>query len=446
MTGDDEADLRAAAEQVETMLSTTPGLIDVTSDLSDQRPLLRVDVDRRKAARLGFTQAEVGQAIANALRGTEVGTVVLEGESRDIMVRPQEADEASPEQIAALELPVSQLQQQQAVDRATDELEDKQDALTEEGDELTEDGEDLADRQEDLGDRQAGAAEEQQDKAVEAAADQRAELRRGPARSPRQLAESRRARQPTAAGVAEPRPAARAAQAAPDRPARLTQAPARRPSSSQARRARREPWQQVAQLRVGGRPGRGPGRAAGRAARRGAVEQADESADQRAQQEEFTDEQEALGDEQKALGDEQEELADEQSDLAEEQSDIADIRARPIQVSDVAKVRQELAPSTVTQIDGIRAVTLTATPDTDDLGALTQTVQTQLDALLDLPAGVDDRPGRRQRRPGRGVPRAGRGHAAGHRAGVPDHGGDVPQPGPAADPADLDPVRRHRRA
>ena len=146
-TGDDPADLREAADQVENMLKTTPGLVDVTSDLSDQRPLLQVVVDRRAAAKLGFTQSEVGQAIANALRGTKVGTVVLEGESRDIMIRPQNAEEATPEQIAALELPVSQLQQQQAIERATDKLEAKQDALTEEGDELTEDGEDLADQQ-----------------------------------------------------------------------------------------------------------------------------------------------------------------------------------------------------------------------------------------------------------------------------------------------------------
>jgi HAE1 family hydrophobic/amphiphilic exporter-1 len=102
VTGDDPEDLEATAGRVENTLSTTPGLVDVSSDLSAQRPLLRVDVDKRKAASLGFTQAEVGQAIANALRGTEVGTVVLQGESRDIMVRPQQADEASPKQIAAL--------------------------------------------------------------------------------------------------------------------------------------------------------------------------------------------------------------------------------------------------------------------------------------------------------------------------------------------------------
>ena len=119
-----------------------------------------------------------------------------------------------------------------------------------------------------------------------------------------------------------------------------------------------------------------------------AEEQADESAEQRAQQERFTNEQEDLGDEQKALGDDQEELADAQSDLAEEQGDIADVRAKPIRVSAIAKVSTELAPSAVTQIDGIRAVTLTATPDVEDLGALTQTVQSRLDGLPDVPAGV----------------------------------------------------------
>ena len=112
------------------------------------------------------------------------------------------------------------------------------------------------------------------------------------------------------------------------------------------------------------------------------------AADQQAQQDEFTNEQETLTDEQKALTDEQTEIGDEQTDLAEEQADIADIRAGPIQVSDVAEVNQVLAPSAVTQIDGTRAVTITATPESDNLGALTQTVQQKLDAL-DLPAGVD---------------------------------------------------------
>ena len=144
VTGQDEASLRTAADLVENALSTTPGLVDVSSDLSDRRPLLAVTVDKRKAAALGFTQAEIGQVIANTLNGTKAGTIILEGESRDIKVRPQNADESTPEQIAALELPVSQLQQQQAVDRATDRLEKKSDRLKARGDRLKEDGDALA--------------------------------------------------------------------------------------------------------------------------------------------------------------------------------------------------------------------------------------------------------------------------------------------------------------
>ena len=72
-----------------------PGLVDVSSDLSDRRPLLAVTVNKRKAAALGFTQAEIGQVIANTLNGTKVGTVILEGESRDIKLRPQAADEST---------------------------------------------------------------------------------------------------------------------------------------------------------------------------------------------------------------------------------------------------------------------------------------------------------------------------------------------------------------
>ena len=85
-----------------------------------------------------------------------------------------------------------------------------------------------------------------------------------------------------------------------------------------------------------------------------------------------------MADEQKTLQDEQADLAEEQQDLAEEQADIADLRAGPVQVRNVATVRSVLAPSTVTEIDGDRAVTVTATPDTDDLGALTAAVQQSL--------------------------------------------------------------------
>ena len=92
--------------------------------------MLKVILDKKKAASLGFTQGDVGQAISNALRGTRVGSVTLAGEQRDIFVRSQAADEPSPSDIGNLELPVSQLQQQNAQKKASDKLADKQKALT----------------------------------------------------------------------------------------------------------------------------------------------------------------------------------------------------------------------------------------------------------------------------------------------------------------------------
>jgi hypothetical protein len=79
-----------------------------------------------------------------------VGSATLAGEQRDIFVRSQAAEEPSPSDIGNLELPVSQLQQQKAQKKASDELADKQKAL----------------------------ADEQQRQAEQATADQKAELRK----------------------------------------------------------------------------------------------------------------------------------------------------------------------------------------------------------------------------------------------------------------------------
>ncbi|MDX6224491.1 MAG: hypothetical protein QOE64_867, partial [Frankiales bacterium] len=61
---------------------------------------------------------------------------------------------------------------------------------------------------------------------------------------------------------------------------------------------------------------------------------------------------------------------------------------KPIRVKDVSKVVEVLAPTTVTQIDGTPSVTITATPNSSDLGALTKTIQDRLGGDEQLPAGV----------------------------------------------------------
>ncbi len=200
VTAPDDRALRSATTQVQSTLEAVDGLTDVRSDLTDQRPVLKVEVNRTKAAALGFTASEVGQAISEASRGTGVGTVVLSGESREITVRPQSTGDDSPAEIAALELPVSQLQQQQAVDKATDALEKEQDDLEARQDDLADrqtslgdQQEAVADRQESLGDRQQAAGEEQADEAEEAQAEQLAELRDSRQEAREGLADAREA-------------------------------------------------------------------------------------------------------------------------------------------------------------------------------------------------------------------------------------------------------------
>ncbi len=385
VTGEDAAALESTSARVESMLAGTPGLKEVSSDLSAKRPLLQVKVDRERAADLGFTSAEVGQLIGETLRGTKVGTIVLQGETRDIMVRPQDSGSASPKRIAKLELPVSQLQQQQAVDKATERLKDKQEALKDEGDGLSDRGEALQSDQENLADRQKAEGKRQQRKANAAAADQRAELRKARSKAADAASSARRQLRKLRAN-------------APKRPGPPPSlAPGAGPPLTGDRLAEYLKWQasvaaySAYQQQVAGAQA-GVAQAEAQAKQLGeqltaASDQAAESAAAQATQDQFGAEQDALGDQQKALSDDQKDLAERQSDLADEQSDIADVRARPIQVGDIAAVEEELSPSAVTQIDGTRAVTITATPDTDDLGAVTARVQQQL-TTLDPPAGV----------------------------------------------------------
>ncbi|MGI3784183.1 MAG: efflux RND transporter permease subunit, partial [Janthinobacterium lividum] len=60
ISGDDAKTLRTASDELLTLVKQVPQLTDVTSNLADERPLLRVAINRIRAAELGFTQAEIG--------------------------------------------------------------------------------------------------------------------------------------------------------------------------------------------------------------------------------------------------------------------------------------------------------------------------------------------------------------------------------------------------
>ena len=341
VSSENTTSLESGAKRVQQELEGVPGLSNVRSNLEEQRKVLKVNLDKKKAASLGFTQGDVGQAVSSALRGTRVGSVTLAGEQRDIFVRGQAADEPTPSDIRNLELPVSQLQQQKAQEKASDKLADKQKAL----------------------------ADEQQRQAEQATADQKAELRKQRtklednrsdtlnelSKTRRQLEDSRRQLAKLKANPPRPNPSAPPVPVTTDVLAQ-------------------QQWaQQVAQQNAAvAQTEKGIDQI------RSSIDQLDESIQQVNKQLDTADEQAEQAAEQRKK----------QQKLQDEQEALSDVRAKPVKVSDVAKVQEVLAPTTVTQIEGTPSVTVTATPEARDLGALTTTIQSRLDAMTDLPPGV----------------------------------------------------------
>lgn len=83
--------LAAAAAQVEQAVAGIDGVSDVRNDLAAAQPTVDVQVDREAAARAGLTEAQVGQTVAAALRGTTIGKLTIDGVEQTVVVRTGEA-------------------------------------------------------------------------------------------------------------------------------------------------------------------------------------------------------------------------------------------------------------------------------------------------------------------------------------------------------------------
>src|SRR4029453_8589425 len=94
--------LETGAKRGQQDLAGIPGLTNVHNNLEEERKALKGKLNGKKAASLGFTQGDVGQAISSALRGTRDGSVTLAGEQRDIFVRSEATDEPTPSDIGNL--------------------------------------------------------------------------------------------------------------------------------------------------------------------------------------------------------------------------------------------------------------------------------------------------------------------------------------------------------
>ncbi|MDN5724440.1 MAG: efflux RND transporter permease subunit, partial [Propionibacteriales bacterium] len=152
--GQDEAAVTKGTQQVVDMMAGQPGLTQVTSDLAEQQTIFQVDIDEDKAAKAGMNQATIGMAVTEALRGTELGTIQIDGRDQSVTLRSRTPVKTKA-QLENLELPVTQKQTADAQKKASDDLEDEQDAEA---------------------DRQEQKAQEQADKQKQSMREQRAEL------------------------------------------------------------------------------------------------------------------------------------------------------------------------------------------------------------------------------------------------------------------------------
>ncbi|WP_086828629.1 efflux RND transporter permease subunit [Allokutzneria sp. NRRL B-24872] len=108
--GPDDAALAKATEDVRRTVAETPGTTDVASNLTADAPLVDVKVDRQAAARAGLTEAAVGQVVGEALRGSTLSKVVVNGTEQEVVLRgsgtPSSVDGLKAMQVPTLAGPV----------------------------------------------------------------------------------------------------------------------------------------------------------------------------------------------------------------------------------------------------------------------------------------------------------------------------------------------------
>ncbi|TYB56221.1 efflux RND transporter permease subunit [Nonomuraea sp. PA05] len=95
----DNESLRTATDAVKTAMGEVAGLRDLSSNLETSAPRVEVVVDREEAAERGLSEAQVGQAVAQAFRGAPLGQITLDGRASNLVLRGADA----PDDIKAIE-------------------------------------------------------------------------------------------------------------------------------------------------------------------------------------------------------------------------------------------------------------------------------------------------------------------------------------------------------
>jgi len=97
--GEDLAQTARLAEQIKTIMASTPGAVDPTISLDMGKPEVQIVVDRAKAASLGLSIANVGLALRSYFYGHSPTEYREHGDEYDVFVRLDERDRRTIEDI-----------------------------------------------------------------------------------------------------------------------------------------------------------------------------------------------------------------------------------------------------------------------------------------------------------------------------------------------------------
>jgi hydrophobic/amphiphilic exporter-1 (mainly G- bacteria), HAE1 family len=93
VTAPDPDALRTAADQVLQAVRSTPGLTEVSSDLTQGSQQLTVRVDQQEAAERGLTEAQIGQAVRAHTEGEQIVEAEAGGTTRNVILKGDEPTE-----------------------------------------------------------------------------------------------------------------------------------------------------------------------------------------------------------------------------------------------------------------------------------------------------------------------------------------------------------------
>jgi HAE1 family hydrophobic/amphiphilic exporter-1 len=124
--------LKSASDKVLAVMKGVPGLTNVTSDLSEARDMLAVDVKEKKAADYGMTQVSIGQAVVRAVRGQQIGTLAKGDTTLNVFLRSQKPVKKI-EELRDILLPVTQKMNGDAKSDAADKVTARSDKLQADG-------------------------------------------------------------------------------------------------------------------------------------------------------------------------------------------------------------------------------------------------------------------------------------------------------------------------